>query len=54
MKGTGSLTANGVGTCRQAGGVPMAAAPWIVSDELWSRIELFFAAGGAALSLSGS
>src|ERR671931_2224321 len=21
------------------GGVPMAAAPWVVSDELWSRIE---------------
>src|SRR5919204_302967 len=28
-----------VGIRRQLGGVPMAVAPWIVSDGLWSRIE---------------
>src|SRR5205085_9846480 len=30
---------NAVGICRQAEGVPVAVAPWVVSDELWRRIE---------------
>src|SRR5580765_114754 len=37
--GTRSLTTKAVGIRRQAGRVPMAAAPWIVSDELWELIE---------------
>ena len=30
---------NAVGICRHILGVPMAAAPWIVSDELWELVE---------------
>ena len=32
----------------------MAAAPWVVSDELWARVEPLLPRVGAALSLSGS
>jgi hypothetical protein len=38
-EGTRSLTTNAVGIRRQAGRVPMAVAPWIVSDELWELVE---------------
>src|SRR5207237_8544290 len=38
-EGTRSLTTNAVGIRRQAERVPMAVAPWIVSEELWERIE---------------
>jgi hypothetical protein len=38
-EGTRSLTTNDVGICRQLGGVPVAAKPWVVSEELWERIE---------------
>jgi transposase len=37
--GTGSRLTNAVGIHRQAGRVPVAVKPWVVSDELWERIE---------------
>jgi transposase len=33
------MTAKAVGIRLQAGRVPMATAPWIVSEELWELIE---------------
>jgi transposase len=33
------VKAKAIGIRRQAGGVPIAAASWIVSDELWELIE---------------
>ena len=39
MKGTRSLMAKPSVPVVKLGGVPMAVAPWIVSDELWELVE---------------